>query len=117
MQLRSAFQIATGPGAGNIGEDLAMQGFWRQIPEDFRLHAGGLDNYRRQRDPYPARFTYHVQSPGPIENARVRDIPGTFAGSIFERPGSGWPLAFIASSISTITVSPWTRLASMSSPR
>ena len=96
MQFRSAFQIATGLGAGNIGDDLAARALWRQLPADWQLHIAVFDNYTRHREPYPSRYAYYLQSPGPIENAWVRDMPGLFAGSIFERPGSGWPLPFLA---------------------
>lgn len=98
MRFRTAFQVNSGLGAGNIADDLAMQGFYRHLPNGFRLHAGVFENFALRREPFPEHVATHVHRADRIENAWVDDIPGLLAGagSIFDRPGEAWPLGFLA---------------------
>ncbi len=100
MNTRSAVQIFNGPGAGNIGDELMMHGFWNALPEDFHLHVFLHENAVRQRQPYPARFSYETISlpPASFELAPWRDRPGILAGTtcITDAEGWGWPLDFLA---------------------
>jgi polysaccharide pyruvyl transferase WcaK-like protein len=100
MNRREAVQIFNGPGAGNIGDELMMHGFWNALPPDFHLHVFLHENALRQRQPYPSRFSYETISlpPETFELDRFRDRPGILAGTtcITDAEGWGWPLDFLA---------------------
>lgn len=75
-----------------------MQALWQQLPPEFQLHVGVFDRFHQHRESYPVQYRYHVHRPDSVENAWVRDLPGLLAGTgcVLDRPGSGWPLAFLA---------------------
>lgn len=93
-------QIFSGLGAGNIGDEMMMHGFWSRLPPDIHLHVMLHENSRAQRQPYPERFRYRLLGlrPGEFELAGLTGRPGLLAGTtpVTDAEGWEWPLAYLA---------------------
>lgn len=93
-------QIFSGLGAGNIGDEMMMHGFWRHLPPAIGLEVMLHENSRAQHQPYPERFRYRLMGlrPGEFELDGLKGRPGLLAGttSVTDAEGWQWPLAFLA---------------------
>ncbi len=97
LPVTRAFQIATGLGAGNIGDELMARAFWRQLPADVSLDVPLFQESARQHEPYPPPHRYSAVDWHGNENASA-DTPGMLVGAtpVTEVEGLHWPLQFLA---------------------
>jgi polysaccharide pyruvyl transferase WcaK-like protein len=92
-----AFQIATGLGAGNIGDELMARALWQQLPGQVSLEVALFPESQRQHEPYPPPHQYLAVDWDGNENREAR-MPGLLAGAtpVTEAEGLHWPLRFLA---------------------
>ncbi|MGA7411642.1 MAG: polysaccharide pyruvyl transferase family protein [Bryobacteraceae bacterium] len=92
-----AFQISTGLGAGNIGDELMAHAFWRILPPNIRLSVALLPESARQHQAYPEQHEYLPVVYSGNENDSP-DCPGLLVGDspVVESEGLDWPLRFLA---------------------
>ena len=96
-RITDAFQICIGLGAGNIGDELMANAFWRQLPDGLRLEVPLFPEAARHRAAYPPRHRYTSVDWQGNENAAA-DMPGLLVGAtpVTEAEGMHWPLQFLA---------------------
>ncbi len=87
-----AFQIYTGLGAGNIGDELMARAFWDCLPPDVSLDVPLAPESRGQHETYPPQHCYLSLDGGASTN------PGFLVGAtpVTESEGLDWPLRFLA---------------------
>jgi polysaccharide pyruvyl transferase WcaK-like protein len=92
-----AYQIAIGLGAGNIGDELMANAFWRQLPDGVTLEVPLFPMAAQQRAAYPGRHRYTAIDWHGNENAAA-EMPGLLVGGtpVTETEGRDWPLGFLA---------------------
>jgi polysaccharide pyruvyl transferase WcaK-like protein len=92
-----AFQIATGLGAGNIGDELMARAFWQSLPTHVSLEVPLFQESQRQHEPYPPNHQYLTVDWHGNETLAAR-FPGLLAGTtpVTEAEGLHWPLQFLA---------------------
>ena len=92
-----AFQIATGLGAGNIGDELMARAFWQRLPQNVSLEVPLFPESARQHEPYPPKHRYLAVDWDGNENSEAR-MPGLLVGTtpVTEAEGLHWPLRFLA---------------------
>jgi polysaccharide pyruvyl transferase WcaK-like protein len=99
----SAFQIANGLGAGNIGDELMARAFWVRIDPGLSLEVAVLSDYLRQHDPYPPFYRYvpvDFDSPeSPSQNVNLGLLVGDTP--VTHREGMAWPLEFLGPRLRT----------------
>jgi len=92
-----AFQICTGLGAGNIGDDLMAEAFWDKLPSRIALEVARFPEAARRRGFYPVRHRY-VAVDWPGDEGACGEVPGLLVGGtpVAEAEGLDWPLRFLA---------------------
>ena len=98
MPAAHAYQICTGLGAGNIGDEIMAQAFWRALPWSIRLQVEILPNYPLQHEPYPAQHQLIPIAMAGEDSVQTDDLPGLLVGDtpIAENEGLDFPLRFLA---------------------
>jgi len=94
---RRFFQISTGLGAGNIGDDVMARAFWNQLPCEVELDVEIFPGYSRHRDPYPPMYHYIDIADGAAAAAASAGIPGLLVAAtlVTETEGLDWPMRFL----------------------
>ena len=92
-----AFQIPTGLGAGNVGDELMARAFWDHLPAAVRLDVALFGEATRQHEPYPARHRTRPVDWTGNETAWVSGLPGLLVGGtpVAESEGLDFPLRFL----------------------
>jgi ADP-heptose:LPS heptosyltransferase/polysaccharide pyruvyl transferase WcaK-like protein len=92
-----AFQICTGLGAGNIGDELMARAFWEHLPASIALDVPLFPESVRQHAPYPAGHRYSLVDWNGNEGGAGR-LPGLLVGGtpVTEGEGLHWPMQFLA---------------------
>jgi len=89
-----AFQIYTGLGAGNIGDELMARAFWDRLPAEISLDVPLAPESSGQHEPYPPQHRYLTleddENSGAISGLLVGATP------ITDSEGLDWPLRFLA---------------------
>ncbi len=87
-----AFQIYTGLGAGNIGDEFMARAFWERFPPDVSLEVPLAPEACGQRDSYPPPHHYVAT------DTTATDLPGLLVGStpVTSAEGVEWPLRFLS---------------------
>lgn len=93
-----AFQISTGLGAGNIGDEIMAQSFWAALPEEMSLLVVLFPESARRREPYPSRHSYIRVDYSGNECPAAGRRPGLLVGDtpVTESEGLHWPLEFLS---------------------
>ena len=91
------FQISTGLGAGNIGDDLMAQAFWASLPADHRLDVEVFPAHVLQRERYPGRNTYRMVNESESGIWNPASVPGLLACGtpVNETEGLAFPMRFV----------------------
>jgi polysaccharide pyruvyl transferase WcaK-like protein len=91
------FQIATGQGAGNIGDELMGFAFLRALPESVELEVELFPNARQMSEPYPQRHRY-IEIGWDGAPLPAPSVPGLLVGDtpVTDTLGVDWPLRFLA---------------------
>ena len=92
-----AFQISTGLGAGNLGDDLMARAFWNQLGDDIQLEVPLYPEASRLHEPYPPRHHYLEVDAHGNENGDT-DLPGLLVGDtpVTEVESVQFPMGFLA---------------------
>lgn len=87
-----AFQIYTGLGAGNIGDEFMARVFWDRLPAEITLEVPLGREAAGQHEPYPPQ--HHYVAADIIPEA----VPGLLVGAtpVTASEGLDWPLRFLA---------------------
>ena len=93
-----AFQIPTGLGAGNIGDELMARAFWGHLPPHVGLDVALFGESVRQHEAYPGRHRTRPVDWHGNETAWASGIPGLLVGGtpVAEAEGLEFPLRFLA---------------------
>lgn len=91
------FQISTGLGAGNVGDDLMAQAFWANLPAAYRLDVEVFPAHVLQRERYPDRNTYRLVSESESDGWNPASVPGLLACGtpVNETEGLPFPMQFV----------------------
>lgn len=94
---RRLFQISTGLGAGNIGDEMMARAFWNQLPPAIQMDVEIFPGYSSHRDSYPPQYRYIDIVKGGAQAAAVAGIPGLMVGGtlVTETESLDWPLRFL----------------------
>jgi polysaccharide pyruvyl transferase WcaK-like protein len=92
-----AFQISTGLGAGNIGDEIMARGFWDSLPPTISLEVALFPWHGRHRAPYPGQHRYRDVDWAGNENGHVTGGMGLMVGDtpVNEAEGLHFPLGFL----------------------
>ena len=92
------FQISTGLGAGNIGDEIMARALWDHLPAGTRLDVELFPAHVLNRERYPVRFEYLPVSENGAARAAAAGIPGLLACGtpVNETEGLDFPMRFIA---------------------
>ena len=98
MSRIQAFQISTGLGAGNLGDDLMAQAFWNHLPSDLELEVAVFPESARLREAYPVTHVYRTVEWHGNENRAACDVPALLVGDtpVTDAEGLHWPMQFLA---------------------
>ncbi len=96
--LPSFFQISTGLGAGNIGDEIMARALWECLPASTSLDVELFPTHVLNRERYPERFRYLPVSDNGAALAAAAGIPGLLACGtpVNETEGVDFPMRFIA---------------------
>lgn len=91
------FQISTGLGAGNVGDDLMAQAFWANLPADHRLDVEVYPAHVLKRELYPERNTYRLVNESESDGWNPASAPGLLACGtpVNETEGLAFPMQFV----------------------
>lgn len=92
------FQISTGLGAGNLGDELMARAFWQALPQEWHGDVEVFPMAHHYRGGYPEQHRYlSVHGPGYREAAKA-GVLGLLAGGtpVHEVEGLHFPMSFIA---------------------
>jgi polysaccharide pyruvyl transferase WcaK-like protein len=91
------FQISTGLGAGNVGDDLMAQAFWAHLPADCRLDVEVFPAHVLHRERYPEEYSYRLISESEPEGWNPGSVPGLLACGtpVNETEGLSFPMEFV----------------------
>src|SRR5436190_659127 len=73
------FQISTGLGAGNVGDEIMARAFWECMPPEWELEVELFEESRRYRGNYPPSNAYCSVTDGSLLRAAERGIAGLLA--------------------------------------
>jgi hypothetical protein len=92
------FQISTGLGAGNLGDEVMARAFWSRLPADWRLHVELFPESVRYRGGYPAEHQYCLVTDDGLGQAARGGTPALLACGtpINEAEGLQYPMQFVA---------------------
>ncbi|HUS05457.1 MAG TPA: polysaccharide pyruvyl transferase family protein [Bryobacteraceae bacterium] len=98
---RRIYQLSTGLGAGNIGDDLMARAFWSDFPKDLELDVAVFPTHVLQRERYPECYRYFVVDGKKSDSEAAGNAPGLLVGAtiVTETEGLSWPLQFIGDRI------------------
>src|SRR6185295_14350943 len=91
------FQISTGLGAGNVGDDLMAQAFWNHLPADYRLDVEVFPAHVLHRDRYPEHYSYRLVNESESDGWNPASMPGVLACGtpVNETEGLAFPMEFV----------------------
>jgi polysaccharide pyruvyl transferase WcaK-like protein len=91
------FQISTGLGAGNVGDDLMAQAFWAHLPADYRLDVEVFPAHVLHRERYPDQYNYRLVNELELEGWNPASAPGLLACGtpVNETEGLAFPMEFV----------------------
>src|SRR3954469_3114263 len=91
------FQISTGLGAGNVGDDLMAQAFWAHLPVDYRLDVEVFPAHVLHRDRYPEHYSYRMVHESESDAWNPASVPGLLACGtpVNETEGLAFPMEFV----------------------
>jgi polysaccharide pyruvyl transferase WcaK-like protein len=92
------FQISTGVGAGNLGDEMMARAFWQALPPGWCGEVELFPMAGRYRGSYPSRHIYTPVEAGRFREAAKRGVTGLLACGtpVHEMEGLHFPLRFIA---------------------
>jgi polysaccharide pyruvyl transferase WcaK-like protein len=99
-----AVQVATGLGAGNIGDELMARAFWKALPGAVTLEVPLFADSAVHRDEYPAQHRYHAVDYSGGEG-HIAHWPGLLAGAtpVAGDEGLHFPLEFLRTRLRAFT--------------
>jgi polysaccharide pyruvyl transferase WcaK-like protein len=91
------FQISTGLGAGNIGDEVMAQAFWAHLPKDRSLDVEVFPEHVLHRERYPEHHSYRLVNDGTAEGLNAASAPGLLACGtpVNETEGLAFPMQFV----------------------
>jgi polysaccharide pyruvyl transferase WcaK-like protein len=89
------FQISTGVGAGNIGDEIMARALWDRMPEEVALDVELFPAYSLHRDIYPARHSLSLIRENEFQKPQTAGLLAC-GTPVNESEGLDFPLRFIA---------------------